>query len=82
MQNKSNFVKSHYIASNNRYYRSIKYNITQTAGFNPNSTAYIDPNKSTFHNNSKTYATAWRKPTSFSEHKTKKSKLVENIENN
>lgn len=76
MQNKSNLAKSHYITPSSRYYRSVKYNITQTTGFNPNSTSYIDYNRSSINNTSKTYAPAWKKPTSFSQHKSKNTRLT------
>jgi len=66
MQNKSNTVKSHYIAPST--YRSVRYNITHSSGFH--STSFIDKTSSSpVREAGRTYAPTWRKPSSYSTHK-------------
>jgi hypothetical protein len=66
MQNKSNTVKSHYIAPST--YRSVRYNITHSSGFH--STSFIDKTSSSpAREAGRTYAPTWRKPSSYSSHK-------------
>lgn len=83
MQNKSSAAKSHYLTPSTRAYRSIRYNITQTSGFHPSSTSFIDKSTSSpVKDAGKTYAPTWRKPSSYSTHKnsTKRSQFVDNAE--
>lgn len=83
MQNKSSAAKSHSITPSTRVYRSIRYNITQTSGFHPSSTSFIDKSTSSPAKDTvKTYAPTWRKPSSYSTHKnsTKRTQFVDNAE--
>lgn len=83
MQNKSSAAKSHYLTPSTRVYRSVRYNITQTSGFHPSSTSFIEKNRSSaVKDTGKTYAPTWRKPSNYSTHKnsTKRTQFVENAE--
>ncbi len=83
MQNKSSAAKSHYIAPSKLVYRSIRYNVTQSSGFHPNSTTFIDKSTSSpVKDAAKTYAPTWRKPSSYSTHKnsTKRTQIYDNAE--
>jgi hypothetical protein len=83
MQNKSSAAKSHYLTPSTRCYRSVRYNVTQSSGFHPSSTSFIDKTAtSPVKDAGKTYAPTWRKPSSYSTHKnaTKRTQLVENGE--
>jgi hypothetical protein len=82
MQNKSSVAKSHYLTPSTRCYRSVRYNITQSSGFHPSSTSFIDHGTSPVKDAAKTYAPSWRKPSSYSTHKqnTNRTHIAQNAE--
>lgn len=82
MQNKNSFVKSHYLTPTTRCYRSVRYTVTQSSGFHPSSTSFIEHGNNPVKEAAKTYAPTWRKPSSYSTHKnhTNRTNRVENVE--